>query len=103
MQRQPSPFGRQPSPNNQQSARFPLPQQYGNMLSPSSAGGESSPSTMIDERPPEQAFDKYSSNVAKRVVGLHMHVEAFFKDSIVQARERNQRYVNLSRFTVPSG
>ena len=93
-QRQQSPFGRQPTPTSQtqqQQGRSGTGggQQYGSLLSPSGSSGSLQPNP--DEKPPEQDFDKYSSNVAKRVIGLHVHVQAFFKDNITRARERNTR------------
>jgi protein-serine/threonine kinase len=93
-QRQLGPFNRQPSPNTTSRPRtgdLRSQQSYGSTLSPSlvQPGGLGQSGAMED--PPEQNFDKYSSNVAKRVVGLHVHVQAFFKDNISRARERNTR------------
>ena len=89
--RQQSPFGRQPTPYGQPPPRSSSQQQLSTLLSPNSSTNQASNSA--DERPPEQDFNKYSSNIAKRVIGLHIHVEAFFTDNITRARERNMRYV----------
>ena len=43
------------------------------------------------EKPPEQDPSKFSNNVFKRVVGLHLNVEKFFTQNITRARERNVR------------
>lgn len=43
------------------------------------------------EEPPEKNPEKYSTNVAKRGQGLHVLVEAFFKENITRARDRNVR------------
>ena len=65
-------------------------QPYGNNISSSSL----QPANM-EEKPPEQDGNKYSSNVGKRVIGLHLYVEKFFKENIQRARDRNTRYVVL--------
>ena len=88
--RQQSPFGRQPPLHGQQQPRSNSQQQLSSLLSPNSITNQTS--GFMDEKPPEQDFNKYSSNVAKRVIGLHIHVEAFFTDNISRARERNVRY-----------
>ena len=49
----------------------------------------------MEEKPPEQDGNKYSANVGKRVIGLHLYVEKFFKENIQRARDRNTRYVVL--------
>jgi protein-serine/threonine kinase len=92
-QRQQSPFGRQqapPGPPRPRTGGSGAQQQPGSLLNP--AGITSDPSKPAeDETPPEQDYDKYSSNVSKRVVGLHVGVETFFKDNITRAKDRNQR------------
>lgn len=90
-QRQQSPFGRQPPSNAQQYSSRSGQTAYGSHLSPSSASEHQSQVPMTEENPPEKDPNKYSSNVLKRVIGLHVHVEAFFKDNINRARERNTR------------
>ena len=83
-------FGRQPSPLAASSR--PNPQQsYSSHLSPLAAS--SSHSSLSEEKPPEQVPNKYSGNVGKRMISLHLWVEKFFKDNITRARERNVRYV----------
>ena len=105
-QRQASPAGRQPSPNprlypssqpahgqqtrNQQSYVINQHAQPGFLVPPVADSGSQSSSTPTDE-PPEKCSQKYSDNVAKRGHGLHALVEAFFKENIVRARERNIR------------
>ncbi len=43
------------------------------------------------EEPPEKTAQKFSENVIKRGQGLHALVEAFFKENITRARDRNIR------------
>lgn len=88
-QRQGSPFGRQPSPSQRPRTGGAPPQQnYGSLLTPSMP--VSNPQSQCDD-PPEKCPEKYSSNVAKRGQGLHALVEAFFKENITRARDRNVR------------
>lgn len=95
--RQPSPFGRQGSPAGLPARPRPAAPSnqgnYGNYLTPSAPGPEQQQSQIPapDEAPPEQEYDKYSGNVGKRVIGLHVHVQSFFKDNITRARDRNVR------------
>lgn len=49
------------------------------------------------EEPPEKNPEKYSSNIAKRGQGLHVLVEAFFKENITRARDRNVRWVKTMK------
>lgn len=101
-QRQGSPFGRQPSPNarqyaNNQQAQIQPSRSPQNIQRPylstpplqdpngQNLGG---PTT---EEPPEKRPEKYSANVGKRGNGLHTFVEAFFKENISRARDRNTR------------
>ena len=98
-QRGQSPFGRQPSPLGPPPTGRTPPLQpggayggAGGMLQPGPSGGDVQMQQQPqDEVPPEVNASKYSSNVVKRVIGLHVQVEAFFKDNITRARERNQR------------
>ena len=87
-QRQGSPFGRQPSPNQLSRQASASQQSYGSHLTPtmSSSSASSQP-----EDPPEKNPDKYSPNIVKRGTGLHVFVEAFFRDNIDRARDRNYR------------
>ena len=82
-------YGRQPSPLSGGS-RPSTQQGYSSHLSPHAA---SSPLSTQGEKPPEQDPSRYSSNIQKRVIGLHLYVEKFFTDNITRARERNTRYV----------
>ena len=102
--RQASPLGRQPSPN---SRFYPNSQQH--MGQQRAQGGYNSsqrtPPTLLTppgqdpsgrgpppgEEPPEKRPDRFSQNVLKRGHGLHTFVEAFFRENITRARERNVR------------
>jgi len=70
-------------------------QAQGGLLSvpgqPSSSNGQYSSAESLD--PPAPDSSQYSDNLQKRMVGLHIVVEAFFKDNITRARERNIRWV----------
>lgn len=89
-QRQGSPFGRQPSPNQRpRTGGAPTQQNHGSLLTPPIPG--SIDQTQADEHPPEKNPEKYSTNVGKRGQGLHVLVEAFFKENITRARDRNLR------------
>ena len=91
-QRQGSPFGRQPSPSQRSRTAGATGQQnYGNHLTPPIPGHSNSSQSSISDEPPEKDPDKYSSNVAKRGQALHALVEAFFKENIGRARDRNLR------------
>ncbi|MCJ1329281.1 Serine/threonine-protein kinase [Thelotrema lepadinum] len=85
----PSPLGpgSRPSPQQQHS--------YSSHLNPFSP---SSQTAQTDEKPPPQDPNRFSSNVYKRVVGLHLYVEKFFKDNIQRARERNVRAQEYEQF-----
>jgi len=89
-QRQASPLVRQPSPNNQRPRNAPGPghNTYGNHLALPINGTSA---TESDDRPPERNPEKYSSNLQKRGQVLHASVEAFFKENISRARDRNIR------------
>ncbi|KAL8787150.1 MAG: hypothetical protein Q9213_002366 [Squamulea squamosa] len=89
-QRQASPLVRQPSPNNQRPRNAAGPGQnvYSNHLTIPING---TPGPENDERPPERNADKYSPNLQKRGQALHASVEAFFKENIARARDRNVR------------
>lgn len=94
-QRQGSPFGRQPSPSSQRprTAGASGQQSYGNHLTPPIPGADGRAEKEEDVKPPEKNPDKYSSNVTKRGQSLHALVEAFFRENISRARDRNVRYV----------
>ncbi len=103
-QRQASPLNRQPSPNprvygagqpiqaqqnrNQQSY-MSNQQNQSSLLTPTDSGVQSLSATT--EEPPEKTAQKFSGNVIKRGHGLHALVEAFFKENITRARDRNIR------------
>ena len=92
-QRQASPFGRQPSPSNQRPRNQAGPGQamYGSHLAAPGTGKDGRSESEQNERPPERNPDKYSTNVQKRGQALHAAVEAFFRENISRARERNAR------------
>ena len=91
-QRQPNPYARQPSPNTRPRTGAANGQlNYGNLLSlPVSVSTNQTSSTNVEE-PPDRNTAKYSPNVGKRGQGLHVLVEAFFKENITRARDRNLR------------
>jgi len=108
-QRLPSPYGpspRQSSPNTRQypNGQQPTTQQNRNQVNyvsnqqlqsslltpPVTNGSGQSLSTSIEE-PPEKNVSKFSINVQKRGHGLHALVEAYFKENISRARDRNIR------------
>ena len=92
-----APQYRQPSPGQHHRPAGPSSQaSYNSHLSPTSpsAGAPSQSHAAAVQLPPEKRSDRFSSNVSKRGQGLHVFVEAFFRDSIDRARERNARYVH---------
>lgn len=89
-QRQSSPLVRQPSPGQRPRTGGNQPH-YGNLLSPSVPVPNSQSQQPVVDEPPEKNPEKYSSNVGKRGQGLHVLVEAFFKENITRARDRNLR------------
>lgn len=95
-QRQASPFGRHPSPNQRPRTGGATNQQTYDpntrLLAPLVPGTATSASTAVACDPPERDVEKHSSNVGKKVSALHLVVDAFFKNNINRARERNQRY-----------
>ena len=92
--RQASPFGRQPSPNQRLYTNNLQSQQSRNQTNLLSPSGRDSPGATLSptyEVPPEKNPEKYSTNVVSRGQGLHSFVEAFFKENITRAKQRNQR------------
>jgi protein-serine/threonine kinase len=85
-QRQPSPFGRHPSPVPGR----PRTGGAGGHLGIPSPGNVLSPSGVPIE-PPEPDPEKYSNNIQKKLSGLHVFVKTFFEDNVNRARERNAR------------
>ena len=106
-QRLPSPYGaRQPSPATRQYAngQFASSQQnrnqsnymsnqhsQSNLLTPTKTNGSGHSLSAASEEPPEKSVNKYSPNIQKRGHGLHALVEAYFKENISRARDRNIR------------
>lgn len=92
-QRQGSPYGRQPSPSNQRprNGGGPGPSNFGSHLTAPATGADGRSEPEPNQRPPERNPEKYSQNVQKRGQALHASVEAFFKENITRARERNVR------------
>ena len=85
-------FARTPSPSQRPRTggqQGPLPQ-YGSHLAPPVRNSSPKPAEK-EEDPPEKSPDKYSINVDKRGQMAHALVEAFFKENIQRARERNVR------------
>ena len=105
--RQSSPFGRQPSPSsrlhpnsqqphtqqtrNQQSYTSNQQNQSSTLTPPIANGNNQSLSTSGEVEMPEKTRDTYTTNVQKRGQGLHALVEAFFRENITRARDRNIR------------
>ena len=94
-QRQPSPFARLPTPNQSRPRTEGVPnqqQQHGNFLAPPVSRSSSSQQlSTFDDQPPEPDPTKYSSNVARKLSGLHVFVATIFQDNVLRARERNTR------------
>ena len=87
-----SPYGRQPSPGNQQRPRTAgaTPgQQYGGFLSPQAPMPQAS--SLTEEEPPQKNADKYGENVQRKAKVSVGTVSTFFKDSVQRARDRNAR------------
>jgi protein-serine/threonine kinase len=84
-----SPYGRQPSPNQQRprTAGERGHGQYGAYL----GSGPRQPS-LYDEEPPQRAPEKYDDKVLKQAKVSVNLVGTFFKDSVQRARDRNQRH-----------
>jgi protein-serine/threonine kinase len=85
-----SPYGRQPSPN-QQRPRTADNRGYG--YGGYGGGTPQRPSqSLYDEEAPARNPEKYSSNVAQQATMSKGLINTFFKDSVQRARDRNQRY-----------
>lgn len=91
--RQSSPFGRQPSPNQRAYTSNQQAQQSRSQASVHSNASQDSAGRLAPtpEAPPEKNPEKYSSNVVSRGQALHSFVDAFFRENISRARERNKR------------
>jgi len=91
-----SPYGRQPSPNNQRPRTagergYHHGQYSGNMPRQPS---------LYDEEPPQKAPEKYHDSILKASKVSVNLVSTFFKDSVQRARDRNQRYVASRRICI---
>ena len=88
-----APQYRQPSSQQQQRpAGLSSQGSYNSHLAPA-ISTQGAPGQSPVHLPPPKSSDRFSPNVSKRGQGLHVFVEAFFRDSIDRARERNARYV----------
>lgn len=84
-----SPYGRQPSPNPQRPRTADnRGYSYGNY---GSTQGQRH-SSLYDEEAPKRTPEKYSDNVDKQAIMSKSLINTFFKDSVLRARDRNQRY-----------
>lgn len=83
-----SPYGRQPSPNQQRPRTGDSRGGYGSY---GSSTGPRQPS-LYDEEAPKRTPEKYSDNVEKQATMSKTLINTFFKDSVQRARDRNQRY-----------
>lgn len=98
-QRQASPFGRHPSPNQQARPRTggaTSGQPQGGHLGVPMSGIMTGSQSSLTEEPPEPDPEKYSSNIGKTMSGLHVFVKQFFEDNVTRARDRNGRSVAIS-------
>ncbi|KAH7114480.1 kinase-like domain-containing protein [Dendryphion nanum] len=86
-----SPYGRQPSPNQQRPRTAGDRNQYG---SPLGAQVPRQPS-LNDEDPPQKDPAKYGEGVFRQTKMSTNLVSTFFKDSVQRARDRNQRALEL--------
>lgn len=82
-----SPYGRQPSPNQQRPRTAGDRNQYG---SPLGAQVPRQPS-LNDEDPPQKDPGKYGDGLYRQSKVSVNLVSTFFKDSVQRARDRNQR------------
>ena len=95
-----SPYGRQPSPN-QQRPRTADNRGYG--YGGYGGGAPQRPSqSLYDEEAPARNPEKYSSNVAQQSTMSKGLINTFFKDSVQRARDRNQRYDCIMRMSQAS-
>jgi protein-serine/threonine kinase len=83
-----SPYGRQPSPNQQ---RPRTAGDRGYHHSQYSGGHASRQPSLYDEEPPQKSPEKYSDSILKTSKMSVNLVSTFFKDSVQRARDRNQR------------
>ena len=56
-----------------------------------------SQSSLLDE-PPEPNMEKYSNNIVKKISGLHVFIQEFFKENVERAKTRNERYSSSFHF-----
>jgi protein-serine/threonine kinase len=88
-----SPYGRQPSPNQQRPRTADTRGGHG-YGTHGGSGGPRQPS-LYDEEAPKRTPEKYSDNVEKQATMSKTLINTFFKDSVQRARDRNQRYTIL--------
>jgi protein-serine/threonine kinase len=86
-----SPYGRQPSPNNQRPRTADNRGGYG-YGGYGNAASQSRGSSLYDEEAPKRQPEKYSENVEKQATVSKALINTFFKDSVQRARDRNQRH-----------
>lgn len=88
-----SPYGRQPSPNQQRPRTAGATgQPYNTFLAPPMPSPSTAPS-MTDDEPPPRNPGKYSENVAKKGQMNNLLISSFFKDAVQRAKDRNGRFV----------
>ncbi|KAF2255599.1 serine/threonine-protein kinase cot-1 [Trematosphaeria pertusa] len=86
-----SPYGRQPSPNQQRPRTAgERGYQYGGY-----GGHVPRQPSLNDEEPPPKTPERYSDNVLRQTKVSVNLVSTFFKDSVQRARDRNQRALEL--------
>lgn len=91
-QRQGSPFGRHPSPNQRPRTGGATGQQsYANHLSLAVPGSNNASQTAQSSDPPEQDPNKYSDNIVKKVTAFGLFSIEWFKTNVEGTRDRNGR------------
>ncbi|CAI6249079.1 unnamed protein product [Periconia digitata] len=85
-----SPYGRQPSPN-QQRPRTAGDRNYQH----GGYGHHPRQASLNDDEPPARNQEKYSNNVIAKTKMSTTLISTFFKDSVQRARDRNQRALEL--------
>ena len=91
-QRQTSPYGRQPSPNQRPRTGGATSQQnYGNHLTLPIPGNTNASQSLSSQDPPEQDPNKYSDNISKKVTGFGLFIKEWFKTKAEGTRDRNER------------
>ncbi|KAI9722298.1 MAG: Cobalt uptake protein cot1 [Candelaria pacifica] len=95
--RQGAGYGRQPSPNQRlrPGATNGQSQHSGHLAPPAPSHGSHNNNSSDDL--PERNPDKYSPNLRHRGTHVHEKVQAFFKENVQRARDRNARGVELEK------